>query len=151
MSIQPPLITPEIRQAIGVESEPRTHEVEKGAIRRFAEAIEDPNPLYTDEVAARRSPYGGITAPPTFLRSLAPGPAPSPVRAELGRRLDGGSEWEYFEPVRPGDRITVTGRLVDASERTGSVGRMLLLTNELRYVNQFGQLVAVQRNTLILY
>ena len=24
------------------------------------------------------------------------------------RGLDGGSDWEYFQPIRPGDRITVT-------------------------------------------
>ena len=67
-------ITPEMKAAIGVESEPRTSEVEKGAIIKFAEAIGDTNPIYNDEAAARESRYGGLIAPPTFLRSMNPGP-----------------------------------------------------------------------------
>ena len=39
---------------IGRESEPTSIEVEKGAIRRFAEALGDANPLALDEAAARR-------------------------------------------------------------------------------------------------
>ena len=34
-------VTDEARKQIGKTSEPRTYEVERGAIRRFAEAIED--------------------------------------------------------------------------------------------------------------
>ena len=37
-------VTDEARKQIGKTSEPRTYEVERGAIRRFAEAIEDRNP-----------------------------------------------------------------------------------------------------------
>ena len=36
-------------QAIGVQSNPITLEVEKGAIMKFAEAIGDNNPFWTDE------------------------------------------------------------------------------------------------------
>ena len=139
----------ELKKAIGTESEPRVSAVEKGAIRKFAQAIGDPNPLYQDEAAARRSRYGGIIAPPTFLRSLEANPLP--LESPHTRLLDGGSEWEHFHPVRPGDRITATQRLVDVFERTGRVGTMLLTVLELRYENQLGQLVATQRNTLIRY
>src|SRR5271166_3798802 len=63
-------VTDEVRKQIGLQSEAHVVEVERGAIRRFAEAIGDPNPLFHDEVAARRSRFGGIIAPPTFCRSL---------------------------------------------------------------------------------
>ena len=68
MSTPTPLLTEEMRQqAIGRESEPVTTDAEKGAIIRFAQAIGDVNPLFSDEAAARHGRYGGLIAPPTFL------------------------------------------------------------------------------------
>ncbi|GBD11021.1 hypothetical protein HRbin23_00671 [bacterium HR23] len=139
-----------LRKAVGTQSEPVTYEVEGGHIRRFAEAIGDPNPLYNDEALARRSRYGGLIAPPTFLRAFPPKSLPIPD-PPFTRRLDGGSDWEYFEPVRPGDRITVVQRLADVRLREGRLGPMLFTTREITYTNQFGQVVATQRATGISY
>ncbi len=144
-------ITPEMRAAVGVESEPQTHDVEKGAIAKFAQAIGDSNPLYTDEEAARRSRYGGIIAPPTFFRSMPSGPMKVDVRSPYSANLDGGSDWEYYEPVRPGDRITVTTMVSNVFERPGRLGNMLFIQRETKYVNQFGTTVAIQRTTGISY
>ena len=144
-------ITDEMRAAVGVESESLTHEVEKGAIAKFAQAIGDDNPLYTDEEAARRSRYGGIIAPPTFFRSMPSGPMKVDVSSPYSANLDGGSEWEYFEPVRPGDRITVTTMVSNVFERAGRLGNMLFIQRETKYVNQFGSTVAIQRTTGISY
>ena len=148
---QESVITPEMREAVGVESEPATHEIEKGAIVRFARAIGDDNPLFTDEEAARGTRYGGLIAPPTFLRSLESSPPTLPFPSPYPDVLDGGSEWEYFEPVRPGDRITVTARVVDLAEKTGSLGNMLFVRVESRYANQAARPVALQRGTYIYY
>ncbi len=63
-------VTDEARKQIGKVSEPRTYEVERGAIRRFAEAIEDRNPLFNSERDARQTRYGSMIAPPTFCRSM---------------------------------------------------------------------------------
>jgi acyl dehydratase len=145
------VITQEMRDAIGVESEPVIHEVEKGAIIKFAEAIGDSNPLFNDEEAARKTRYGGLLAPPTFLRSMMPGPTGVTVESTYVARLDGGSEWEYFEPVRPGDRIAVTMKITDIYERQGRAGNMLFTVREFRYANQFGRVVAQQRSTGISY
>ena len=144
-------VTQQMRDAIGIESESRTYDVEKGAIIKFAEAIGDANPLYNDEPAARSSRFGGITAPPTFLRSMSPGPMKAEVSSPYSANLDGGSEWEYFEPVRPGDRISVTGLVSGITERKGRLGNMMFIVRETRYVNQFGTLAAVQRSTGISY
>ena len=152
MTSQAPVITEEIRNhAIGTESPPVTLEVEKGAIARFSEAIEDPNPLYTDEVAARRSRYGGIIATPTFLRNLRTERLELPFEEEFQRVLDGGSEWEYFEPVRVGDRITAVNRVTDVSERAGRLGPMIFVSTVTTYTNQLDQVVATQKSTLIRY
>ncbi len=152
MGTQNTILTEEMRQkAIGMEGEPSTINVEKGHIQRFAAAVGDPNTLWNDEAQARKSRYGGIVAPPTFLRAIrVERPQPS-LDQPLDRLLDGGSEWEYFEPIRVGDRITGVARIADVSERSGRMGTMILVINEITYTNQFDELVATQRNTLIWY
>ena len=148
---QESVITQQMRDAIGVESEPTTSEVEKGAIIKFAQAIGDTNPVFNDEVAARNTRYGGLIAPPTFLRSMRSGAPTVQVQSPYPAALDGGSEWEYFEPVRPGDRITVTTYLASLFERQGRLGNMLFMVRETKYVNQYGNVVALQRGTGISY
>ena len=145
------IIPESLRNAIGVESDPITYEIEKGHIARFAEAIGDENPLYSDEIKARNSKYGGIIAPPTFYRALRPGSLPETAESPFTRNLDAGSDWEYFEPIRPGDRITVTIKLADVVEREGRLGKMIIITRETRYANQLGQIVATQKTNGISY
>jgi acyl dehydratase len=139
------------RQAVGVESPPVTMEVEKGAIIKFAEAIGDPNPLWTDEAAARQTRYGGLIAPPIFLRSMRGARPELPFELPFTRALDGGSDWEYFQPIRPGDRITAVARITDIRERPGRLGLMIFITTEITYRNQFDEVVATQTNTSIRY
>ncbi|PKB80255.1 MAG: hypothetical protein BZY88_09105 [SAR202 cluster bacterium Io17-Chloro-G9] len=139
------------QQAIGMEGPPTTTEVEKGAIIKFAQAIGDDNPVFNDEEAARETRYGGLIAPPTFLRSVDSSRAELPFDFPFNRRLDGGSEWEYFEPVRPGDRITAVSRIDDINERKGRLGLMIIMSTVTTYRNQFGQVVATQTGTGIAY
>lgn len=140
-----------MRDAIGVESDPVINDVEKGAIVKFAQAIEDDNPVFNNENIARETRFGGLIAPPTFLRSMKVGKANPTVNSPYTANLDGGSEWEYFEPVRVGDQISVTQYLSDISERRGSLGNMLFMVRETKYTNQFGNVVALQRTTGISY
>ena len=152
MTTGTPFLNEEMRQrAVGIVSKPAILEVEKGAVQRFAEAVGDANPLWNDEAAARQSRYGGIIAPPTFLRSVRLERPQLPFDVPFNRLLDGGSEWEYFEPVRVGDRVTAVSRIMDVSERSGRLGAMLFTVAETTYTNQLGELVATQRNTLIRY
>lgn len=146
------LLTEELKQAIlSRKGQPSTHVVEQGAIRRFAEAIEDANPLWIDEMGARQSRYGGIVAPPTFLRSCSAAIPTVPELDDLSRVLDGGSEWEYFQSVRPGDHITTISQFTNLSQRTLSVGIAVFAVMETTYTNQLDQIVAKQRSTLIKY
>jgi acyl dehydratase len=147
------ILTEEVLKQVGKAGEPRTYEVERGAIRRFAEAIGDSNPLFNDDHAARETPFGGMIAPPTFCRSMG-SPIPDVKIDALGtsfRGLDGGSDWEYFHPVRPGDRITVQTKLVDLRESEGRLGPMVFITMETSYTNQFGEVCVTQRSTGIRY
>ena len=152
MSTPNPALTEEMRQqAIGLESSPFTTDVEKGAIIKFAQAIGDENPIFNDEAEARKSKYGGLVAPPTFLRSMGAYRVQLPFELPFERALDGGSEWHYFEPVRPGDRITVVARIENINERTGRLGVMIITTTVTTYTNQLGQVVATQTSNGIRY
>jgi acyl dehydratase len=145
-------ISDEHKKLVGIESEPITYDVERGAIRLFAQAIGDPNPLFNDEKQARKTRLGGMIAPPTLVRLFMPRELPKVDIPDLPKRLlDGGSEWEFFEPIRPGDRITVVARLGDLRETEGRMGTMVVRVTELRYSNQFGELCTIQRMTLINY
>ena len=138
-------------QTIGLEGQPTTTEIEKGAIIKFAQAIGDDNPFFNDEESARDSRFGGIIAPPTFLRSVDTSRPELPYEFPFNRRLDGGSDWEYFAPIRAGDRITAVSRIDDINERTGRLGLMIIMSTTTTYRNQFDQIVATQTGTGISY
>ena len=145
------VITEELRSFIGIESNSVTYEIERHAVERFACAVGDPNPLYTDEAAARNSPFGGLIAPPTFVRSLLPGQSPKPYPEPFAHILDGGSKYKFQDPVRVGDRITVVRKIVDLFEKEGRLGTMLFKISEISYVNQLGTTATTETTTTITY
>ena len=149
------VITDEMRSMIGVESGPSVYEIEKGAIRRWADAIGDPNPLYHDEEYARNKGYRSIIAPPAFVAQygfpVKAGQKQVRITSPLTRGLNGGSEYELFKPVQAGDIITSTTKLAELFEREGRLGNMLFVINETTYKNQNGEVVAKHRGTGINY
>ena len=145
---QDSLITEEMRRAIGVESEPGVIEVEKETIRRVADALDDPNPLWRDEEYAKGTSHDGIIAfPIAFHPSTRAGKSNASYESPARGGVVANDEWEFLEPVRPGDRITVTTRVVDFYEREGRQGRMLFTVTEATYRNQHGRVAMLQRRT----
>jgi acyl dehydratase len=139
------------RTLIGRESEPVLHEVERGTIRRFAEALGDPNPLYQDEEAARAAGYAGLLAPPTYPVVLAQNDR-FRHSLDLGTRsvLHGEQQFEYARPIVAGDRIVVRTRVADVAERPGASGPMDVLVLEDEGRDEKGELVFRARATFIL-
>jgi len=139
------------RTLIGRESEPVVHEVEKGQIRRFADAVGDPSVLAQDEAAARAIGYSGLVAPPTFAVSLT---ANERFRhsLDLGTRsiLHGEEQIELMRPIVSGDRLTVVTRVADVQERAGASGPSDVLVLEDEGKDEKGELVFRTRATLIL-
>lgn len=139
------------KSLIGRESEPVVQDVEKSAIRRFAEALGDPNPVYVDEGAAKSAGLPGIVAPPTFAVTLV-------VNDRFRHSLDLGTRnvlhgEQVIETVRPlvaGERITVKSRVADVQERTGPSGTMDFLVIEDEGRDERGELAFRTRETLIL-
>jgi N-terminal half of MaoC dehydratase len=127
-----------LRARIGVDGPAVTATVEAGHVRRFVEAIGDPNPRWQKET------------PPTFLVALAPAAHHIAEAEEYGKGwLNGGNRFEYFVPVLIGDRITARGRVADVYEKGGSSGNLLFIIFETDYTNQRGDLVARLRATAI--
>jgi len=139
------------RSLIGRESEPVLHEVEKNAIRRFADALGDPNPIYVDEAAARAAGFPALVAPPTFPVALT---ANERFRhsLDLGTRsiLHGEQQFEYARPILAGDRIVVRSKVADVQERAGASGPMDVLVIEDEGRDEKGELVFKTRAMLIL-
>ena len=127
-----------IKTRIGVEGPPVDAMVEAGHVRRFAEAIGDPNPRWTSE------------APPTFLVALASASMHLDDAEDFGKGwLNGGNRFEYFAPVMIGDQITARSHVADVYDKSGSSGDLLFIVSETNYRNQRGELVARLRGTLI--
>jgi hypothetical protein len=137
-----PVITQELEGLLNVEFGPEVYEIEKGMVRKFAEAIDDPNPLWQE-----------IT-PPTFPAALVPtGLLHSLMTAKcpLNRILNGASELEYFQPIKVGDVISVTGKLEKLRKMEGKEGKTLFMIMEVIYKNHGGEVVARGKNTYIRY
>ena len=149
------VITDEMKAAIGVESEPSVYEIEKEPIRRWAESLGDPNPLYRDEEYSKKKGYRGLVAPPAFIAQYAfPtkwGKPKATFKRPFVRNLNGGNEYDFLKPICSGDVISATTKVSDMIERDGSMGKMLIITQETTYTNQDGDVVAKSRGTGISY
>jgi len=146
------VITEEMRKkAIGVETKPIILEVEKGMIKKFAEAVGDPNPLWLDEAYAKKNRFKNIVAPPGLFHSVTfYGVRPElPFELPVKRRLDGGGDWEYFLPVTAGEKLTLVNRISDLREREGKEGPMVFITYETDWRNEKSELVARAHSTTI--
>ena len=142
-----------MKAKIGEEGEPRVYEIEKGMVLRFVQAVDDPNPLWQDEEYARKSQYGGIIAPPTLIPIIGFEPILEQVSQAIpqGTLLHGATELECYQPLRPGESVTVTTKIANIRERQGKMGKMTFITFENTYTNQRQELVARCRQMVISY
>lgn len=156
------MLTDELRAWVGREAVfEAPDELGRAAIRYFALAIGDENPLYTDDDYARAHGYPSVIAPPTLVcetNQFVPGardhdgyltqifelPVPN------ARQIRGGNEYAFTRPVLPTDRITIRWRLDDIAERVSKDGTpMLIATAKATYTNQDGELLANNTETVI--
>jgi hypothetical protein len=136
------VISEELQSLLNVEFGPEVYEIEKGMLKRFAEAIDDPNPKWRQ------------VAPPTFPAALVPTELLHRLfnaECSLKRILNGASELEYFHPIRLGDVISVKGSLTRLRQLEGKEGRTLFMITDVTYTNQRGEVVVKGKNTYIKY
>ena len=141
------------KSAIGRTTSVSTMEVEKGHIRKFAQAIGDDNPLHHDEEYAKKSRYGGIIAPPTFVTTLGFESKENLMEGldiNYARLLHGEQEFEYHKPIMAGDVISFSTTITDITEKQGKSGAMDIVTTEMTGNNQNGERVFVGRSTVVI-
>lgn len=141
------------RSFIGLETEPRSIEVEKGQLRFFAKATGEKNPIYFDEAAARAAGHPAIPAPPTFLFCLETmAPSRDSVMAKLGidigRVLHGEQQFTYGKPIYAGDTITMKTKVADIYDKKG--GALDFIVQDTEAVNQRGEKVGVSRTVIVV-
>jgi acyl dehydratase len=153
------LLTDEVKAWVGREvSYTAPDELGRAAIRYFALAIGDENPLYHDDDFAKASGRPSVIAPPTLVCET--GQYMTGSRDAIGhtwnlpvqgvRMIRGGNEYEFVRPVVPDDVITASWRIEDIKERTTSAGLpMLIVDSKASYTNQKGDLLAINLETLI--
>jgi acyl dehydratase len=138
------------RAFIGRASAPLTLDVEAGHIRRFAEAIGDPNPIYRSAEAARAAGHPRIPAPPTFAIALRPNDAREGMGIDMRKVLHGEQHFELRRPVCAGDSLTLVQRIADIYEKQGKSGAMDFLVLETTATDAAGEVVYVARANIVV-
>ncbi|HLK13023.1 MAG TPA: MaoC family dehydratase N-terminal domain-containing protein [Candidatus Binatia bacterium] len=115
-------------------------------VAAFADALGDDNPEYRGPAAV---------APPTYpiafmAQAMAGG---MDTFLELGLNfmtlVHGEQEFEYVRPIRVGETLTLTGRVADVYEKTGSRGTLDFVVLETAARDAAGEPVFTSRNVLI--
>ena len=147
------LLTAEHRAWIGHEDAPLHVEVSRRDIIKYSIATEQVQERY----------LRGDEAPPMFIFNLFGALRPigelrpdglgrgqnAGPKLPLQRVMAGGMELLVQRPIRPGDRLTGTHRIVDMFEKTGAQGPLIFTVRELRVVADNGEPVLVETQTAI--
>jgi N-terminal half of MaoC dehydratase len=170
-------ITDAVRAIIGQRSQwiETAHLVEAGEVRRFFQAIMDPNRRYWDAAYAAETRYGAPVAPPGFPvhafrrrpeeiddpfdnrsdpefdgsgRYMRPGLPKVPV--PLAGILNGGYEYEFCSYAKLGERIRCRSAYRDIYQRQGKAGPMVMVVIEDEYAAGDGRLLLKSVNTQIM-
>ncbi len=157
------LMTDELRSWIGRTATYTAPEaLGRASIRYFALALGDDNPLYTNDEFARGEGYPSVIAPPTLIcETCQYADRPPGENGYIGHEWDlpaddmrlirAGNDYEFTRPVTPDDRITVTWTLAGIEERKSRRGgTQLFVTSVAEYVNQDGEHLATNRETIVL-
>ena len=125
-------------------------------IRRWAQAMQNPNPLYYDDDYAAASLHGAIVAPQSFTICCDCGHGATPAiqgRIEGSHMLFGGDEWWFYGPrIHPGDKIRTERLCFDYKvTNTSFAGPTMFQRGDTTYINQRGEVIAKQRSTSIRY
>ena len=157
------------KKYVNQETAPHTGEpVLARDIRHYALAIDDDNPIFYDEAAAKAGKYGALTAPLNYISWSVGVPGSEKGIKDLGEDglssfvgvpnipgvwtlgwVRGGEELEFFKPVYVNDRVTVKGKIVSMSEKDGKSGKLIFVTSEFIYTNQNNEQLAKHTITMI--
>jgi len=128
-----------------------TFEVGREHIRRFADAIGDTNPIYTDKAAAQAAGHPDVVAPPTFLTTVGMalggrGPiSDEGLGLDYSRVVHGEQQFVHHRPARPGDELTATTVIDDI--RDAGANELMKMRQEIRTTS--GELICEAINLVV--
>ena len=135
-----------LRSKIGVPSPrpmPYVEEATKDTIRHFAHGIGDRNPLWTNEEYARQTKYGDVLGPPCMLYAMDRIVSGYVMGLPGVHAMFAGTDWEWYEPIRRGDRIVGRSTLKDVIEKKSTFSeRSLQQIYHTDFYNQDELLIA---------
>jgi acyl dehydratase len=134
---------------VGERSEAVSNVVEKDAVRKFAEAIGDPNPLYVDEEAAKASRYGRLLGPPTFPRTFEYGEIEGMGDPGQGF-IHGEHRIRYERPLFVGEEVSCYAEVKDYYEKEGDEGTLGFLISERAGESPEGELIFTMLDTAVI-
>jgi acyl dehydratase len=156
------LLTPELSALIGKEAYyPAREPLSEASIRYFSLAIRDDNPLYLDEAYAREAGYDGVIAQPTLICETCQYAHSAPndegyighdwhLEVPGCRMIRAGNDYTFMRPVLANDRISVKWTLESMVEKPATRGgTQLFIQSVATYIDQAGEIVAINRETLV--
>jgi acyl dehydratase len=122
------------KSCVGKTYPPVTTEVTLDAIQKYARAYNDDNPAFFD---ANRP--AGIVAPPMFAvtvtwNALMTAVLDPDLQADLLRLVHGEQDMEFTNPIRPGDVISASAKIISIETKANGE----TMTIELNASNQTG-------------
>ncbi|RFB18818.1 MaoC family dehydratase [Bacillus sp. HNG] len=134
---------------IGKQSAKVKNVVERGAVKKFAEAIGDPHPIFMDEEFGKASRYKTNIAPPTFPRVFEFGKIEGFVLPEKGL-IHGEQIYNYERPLLVGEEIYCYTKVEKYVEKKGSTGSMGFLTISENGEDLNGDLIFTSKLVVII-
>lgn len=134
---------------IGKRSECVENSVERGAVKKFAEAIGDLHPIYVDEEFGKNSRYKQNIAPPTFPRVFDYGKIEDFHLPNVGL-IHGEQSFHYERPLYVGEKITCYTEIKDYYEKKGAHGFMGFLVVSDIGEDQNGQVIFKSNAVVII-
>ena len=126
---------------LGAELTPITKKITQETINRYGEAAGDYNPIHVDVEYAKTGPFKGTIA--HGLMSLAYISELMARDFSQGWFFGGKVEMRFRAPIRPGDTITIKGKVIEKK----SEGEKNLIVCEVLCENQEGKAVIIANTT----
>lgn len=150
--------------------------LERDPLRRFIQAIMDTDPVYFDDGIAQASKFGGVIAPPLYpvhaFRTPAGAADPldlirqepdadgsagsdsvyfglEPIQSPFKRLLNGGNEIEFYRCLALGEKCVAKARYADVEVKKGKSGTMLIVKIETTFSTENGDLLLINKQSLI--
>ncbi|RHW37464.1 hypothetical protein D1B33_07940 [Lysinibacillus yapensis] len=159
-------VSEHFRVMLGQKKEEHLGTITDLMIKRYALAIGDDNPLYSDREYARKRGYEDIIAPPNMVASIVDwsvglkeedlhedgtpktgGILPSNIQ---GIRVMGGGEMKKFiNPIVAGTDVYVTTEVIDTHVKEGKKGPIAFLVIKNTFKDAKGKIYCISERTVI--